>query len=56
LWLRTTVAITRLMGSKPFGALFEVARADGYKMLEADCRSETLFDYVSALTADSVAA
>jgi hypothetical protein len=55
-WLRTTVAITRVIGSKPFGALFEVARSDGHETLEADCRSETLFDYVSALTADSVAA
>jgi hypothetical protein len=56
LWLRTTVAITRVIGSKAFGALFEVTRADGRQTLESDCRLEKLFDRASALTPDSLAA
>jgi hypothetical protein len=56
LWLRTTIAITRLIGSKPFGTLFEVTRADGFETLEGDCRLENLFDDVSPLTPDSLAA
>jgi hypothetical protein len=56
LWLRTTVAITRVIGSKAFGALFEVTRADGHETLESDCRLEKLFDRVSPLTPDSLAA
>jgi hypothetical protein len=56
LWLRTTVAITRVIGSKAFGALFEVTRADGHETLESDCRLEKLFDRASPLTPDSLAA
>jgi hypothetical protein len=56
LWLRTTIGITRAIGSKPFRTLFEVTRADGHETLEADCRLETLFDGVPTLTPDSVAA
>jgi hypothetical protein len=55
-WLRSTVAIARLIGSKPFQAVFEVTRADGHETLEADCRRDTLTDRAPALTPDSVAA
>jgi hypothetical protein len=56
LWLRTTVAITRAIGSQPLKALFEASRSDGRETLEADCRLETLFDRVSTLAPDSAAA
>jgi hypothetical protein len=56
LWLQMTVAITRVIGSKPFRTVFEVTRADGHRTLTVDCRPETLFDRVSVLTSDSVAA
>src|SRR5262249_10150847 len=56
LWLRITIAITRLVGSKPFAGIFEVTRADGHETLEDDCRLERLFDDIPALTPDSLAA
>jgi hypothetical protein len=56
LWLRSVVAITRAMGWKPFGALFELRRLDGYQTLETDCQWETVSDVVPRLTADSAAA
>ena len=56
LWLRSALAVTRAIGSKPFAPLFELTRADGSETLEADCRSETLFDRVPDLTSDSAAA
>jgi hypothetical protein len=56
LWLRSTLAVTRAIGSKPFAALFKLTRADGHETLEADCRLETLFEAVPRLTADSAAA
>jgi hypothetical protein len=56
LWLRSVVAMTRAIGSKRFGVLFELTRADGHQTLEADCRPGTLFDGVPRLTPDSAAA
>jgi hypothetical protein len=56
LWLRTIVAITRLIGSKRLRTLFEVTRADGHETLRGDCRLEKLVDRVPALTPDSLAA
>jgi hypothetical protein len=56
LWLQMAVAITRVIGSRPFRTLFEVTRADGHETLTVDCRPETLFDRVTVLTSDSVAA
>jgi hypothetical protein len=56
LWLRSAIAITRAISARPFEVLFEVTRADGSETLEADCRSETLFDGVSHVRADSAAA
>ncbi|HJZ72646.1 MAG TPA: hypothetical protein VKE51_12965 [Vicinamibacterales bacterium] len=56
LWLRLTVAITRLIGSRHLKTLFEVTRADGLETLEGDCRLETLFGRVSAPAPDSLAA
>jgi hypothetical protein len=56
LWLRATIALTRLMGSKKLETLFEVTRADGHETFEGDCRLEKLFDRVSDLTPDSLAA
>src|SRR5262249_34486161 len=55
LWLRLTVAITRLIGSKQLGTLFEMTRSDGHETLEGDCRLDTWFDRVAA-TPDSLAA
>jgi hypothetical protein len=55
-WIRSTLAITRAIGSKRFAALFELTRTDGSETLEADCRTETLFDGVPVLTEDSAAA
>jgi hypothetical protein len=56
LWLRSTLAVARAIGSKPFAALFELTRADGHETLEADCRLETPFEAVPRLTPDSAAA
>jgi len=56
LWLRSTVAITRAMGTKPFTALFALKRADGHETLATDCGSEALFDVMPDLTSDSAAA
>ena len=56
LWLRIAVALTRIIGSRPFATLFEMTRADGHETLEGDCQLEKLFDRVSPLTPDSLAA
>jgi hypothetical protein len=56
LWLRSVVAMTRAIGSKRFGVVFQLTRADGHQTLEADCRPETLFDSVPRLTPESAAA
>jgi hypothetical protein len=54
-WLRLTVAMTRLIGSKHLGTLFEITRADGHKTLESDCRLAALAERASG-AADSLAA
>jgi hypothetical protein len=56
LWLRSTLAVTRAIGSKPFAKLFELTREDGHETLEADCRFEPLVEVVQRLTTDSAAA
>ena len=56
LWLHSTVAIARTIGSKSFTRLFELTRADGHETLEADCRFEPLVESVPRLTPDSAAA
>jgi len=56
LWLRLTVAITRVIGAKHLKTLFEVTRTDGHETLEGDCCLETLFDGASAPASDSLAA
>jgi hypothetical protein len=56
LWLRITIALTRLLASKPVRTVFEVTRADGHETLVEDCRWEKLFHRVSDLTPDSLAA
>jgi len=56
LWLRSIAAAIRIIGSKPFDALFQLARADGYDTLEADCRFESQFDGMPELGQDSAAA
>jgi hypothetical protein len=56
LWLQSVIAITRTVGSMPFGALFEATRADGHETLEADCRLAALFERVPALARESAAA
>jgi hypothetical protein len=56
LWLRSTLAAVRAVGSKPFTPLFEWMRADGHETLEADCRLRIGFEHVPRLTSDSAAA
>jgi hypothetical protein len=55
-WLKLTVALTRVIGSRHFRTLFEMTRADGHQTLKADCQLAALFDRVGVLTSDSVAA
>jgi hypothetical protein len=56
LWLRSVIAMTRAIGSKRMGPLFELTRADGHETMEADCRPETVFDDAGRLAPDSAAA
>ena len=56
LWLRTVLAITRAIGSKRLGMLFELTRADGHQTLVGDCRLEALFHELPAPAPDSLAA
>src|SRR5262249_14272172 len=56
LWLRSVLAITRAIGSKPFAPLFDAMRADGHDTLEADCQLEALVEPRPQLAAHSAAA
>jgi len=56
LWLRSALAAVRAVGSKSFGALFELIRADGHETLETDCRLSVLFERVPRLRPNSAAA
>jgi hypothetical protein len=56
LWLRSTVAIARVVGSKPFSRLFELTRADGFETLETDCQPKPLVEALPTLTPDSAPA
>jgi len=56
LWLRSTLAAVRAIGSKPFTTLFEWMRADGHETLEADCQLAIRFEHLPLLGRDSAAA
>jgi hypothetical protein len=56
LWLRSTLAAVRAVGSRPFMALFEWMRADGHETLEEDCQLKIRIDPAPRLRADSAAA
>jgi hypothetical protein len=56
LWLKSTVAIARICGSKSLLRLFELTRADGHETLEADCQLEPSVEVVPQLAPDSAAA
>src|SRR5262249_58796322 len=55
-WLAAAVGLTRLLGTPPFTALFELTRADGYQTLETDCGAAMAVDGDSRLRPDSAAA
>ena len=43
-WLHGAVATTRLLGSRAFSPMFDVTRADGLHMLDADCTWDPIVD------------
>jgi len=55
-WLNTVVGVTRLLGTKPLSAVFEITRSDGHKTLDADCGAVTVFGAAARLSPDSAAA
>ena len=55
-WLNTVVGATRLLGTRPLSAVFEMTRSDGHKTLVADCGAVTVFGGVARLSPDSAAA
>ena len=55
-WVNTVVGVTRVMGTKPLSAVFEITRADGAKTLDADCGAVTVFGATARLSPDSAAA
>jgi hypothetical protein len=55
-WVNTVVGVTRLLGTKPMSAVFEVIRSDGHKTLDADCGAVTVFGAAARLSPDSAAA
>jgi hypothetical protein len=54
-WLNTTVAVTRLLGSRSLRPFFELTRADGYRALDADFSGEPMRDAVVLETSGSPA-
>jgi hypothetical protein len=55
-WLNTVVGVTRLLGTRPLSAVFEITRSDGHKTLDADCGAVTVFGAAARLSPDSAAA
>jgi hypothetical protein len=55
-WVNTVVGVTRLLGTKPLSAVFEITRSDGHKTLDADCGAVTVFGAAARLSPDSAAA